>query len=396
MNALLPKMYVNIQLDSCGTTQVWYAMFDAILLHEYSHVVQYQLTRNGGVERPGPRWFTEGQARWLERAYAIPKGRTTWSQEKDWHQALYRSQVNAGWRGHYVGPFLVLAKLMEDYDHETWTDVWRSVFAMKRGIGGDEACDGEHWRESMESVYGMSWHDLSDLVLSATGVNIGDLPPDNPLEEAEEESNEPPAYCGRLISGVLVDGDGDPIADAELGAFRTSGGGNTLLAYSEANGEFAALARGDGNYELMANVRGCRVYFTGEGASATRQGRIAIQVEGYDITGLLFRIPDGLCEFRISGVISNADGSPVDEAWMTADGSVGQSQRGYIKRRNFEMFVPEPGEYRLNAWVEGCHFYYKEGGATLNRDEATPITIDDADVSGIEFVLPPDPASLCE
>ena len=382
--------HVHLNLSNWNQTS-WHASIETHIAHEYSHVVQWQL--GGAPERRAAvdaLWINEGQAMWMQNAYAVAKGNTTWSQLEPLFQASYQEQVSSDRIGPYVGPYIVFARLIEDYGDESWTGLWRSAFSLTRGIGASEDCDARLWVASMERVYDLSLRELSDLILSSEQIDIDDLP------HGSDSDDDPLAVCRRRITGLLVDPDDNPIADAELGAFRTSGGTTTPLTISGADGDFAVEARGDGIYHLQANIEGCWLYFAGEGASPFSEGAREIRVAGHDVIGVVFRVPRGLCEYQVSGVIRNSDGAAVERAWMTAWSDQGNSGREFLRRGPFEITVPKPGQYVLNVVVDSCFFYYKEGGATLNRDEATPITITDADVTGIEFVLPPNPAALCD
>ena len=63
----------------------------------------------------------------------------------------------------------------------------------------------------------------------------------------------------------------------------------------------------------------------------------------------------------------------------------------------FSVTVPDDGDYVLSAYFaeEDCWVQYSTSGPTTVWDEATLITVADADVTDIEFVVPTDPASLC-
>ncbi len=99
----------------------------------------------------------------------------------------------------------------------------------------------------------------------------------------------------------------------------------------------------------------------------------------------------------ISGRFVTEDGSPVavievvaarGEAWSFAylDPDLGGP---------FSITVPDPGDYNVHFIDDGCAIHYSTSAATTEWDVITWITVDDSDVTGIEFVVPDDPASLC-
>ena len=61
----------------------------------------------------------------------------------------------------------------------------------------------------------------------------------------------------------------------------------------------------------------------------------------------------------------------------------------------FTITVPDSGTYSLRFQVDGCIVRYSPSRATTERRQATPISVEDQDVPGIEFVVPNDPASVC-
>ena len=63
----------------------------------------------------------------------------------------------------------------------------------------------------------------------------------------------------------------------------------------------------------------------------------------------------------------------------------------------FIVAVPNSGDYVLSFGtdVEGCRIQYSTSGGTSDWEEVSWITVVDEDVTGIEFVVPNDPSSLC-
>ncbi len=152
-----------------------------------------------------------------------------------------------------------------------------------------------------------------------------------------------------------------------------------------------------GKYLLRVRIDDCGVYYTRDGMVASRQDADVLEL-GKEPVSVEFRIPDTLCVRRIVGRILKEDGSGVGGVWLGAWYRGAESSEQTSASGDFAITVSDSGDYTLSfsADVAGCRIRYRESGATTDLQRATPIAVADEDVTGIEFVVPTDPSSLCE
>ena len=156
------------------------------------------------------------------------------------------------------------------------------------------------------------------------------------------------------------------------------------------DGRFLAQAPERGEYPVVVRVGGCDLWYAPGGLVASREEADPIEL-GDALKSLEIRIPHDLCVRQISGRLIHADGAPTPRVWLTASG--GGTHPG--ANGEFTITVPDSGAYSLRFQVDGCLIHYNSSGATTNWRQATRIIVEDEDVTGIEFVVPADPASLC-
>ncbi len=145
----------------------------------------------------------------------------------------------------------------------------------------------------------------------------------------------------------------------------------------------------------------------GEGGFTTDRSQVTtIEVDGADVSGIEIRLPADPAEVptviipRVQGTVLGPDGEPATGIglWLwggstdnskfegnSSDGTFDlEHQNGTFTLRVYSL---EDGVWRHIGW-------YGEGGFTADRDSATVIEVDGADVTGIEMRLPADPADL--
>ena len=203
-----------------------------------------------------------------------------------------------------------------------------------------------------------------------------------------------PDQCSTKIAGTLLDADGAPITSTSVWI----GDGNLHSSTeTDDSGAFVITAPKAGRYRVTARIDGCHVYYrsggiTGKWASATQ-----LRVSDDDLTGLTMRLDEGMCEYRISGRLLNADGSPRSGRWVHAEGNNGSGGAESGADSSFSMVVTTNGTYRLSVGTEfgDCRIRYRKSGPTKGWESATGITISNKDVTGIEFRLPADEELFC-
>ena len=163
------------------------------------------------------------------------------------------------------------------------------------------------------------------------------------------------------------------------------------------SGMHVVYAPKPGKYLLRVRIDECGVYYTKDGMVASRQDADVLEL-GKEPVSIGFRIPDTLCLHQIEGRIGTDDGKAVGESWVQVSYRGAHSSVRVSADGHFSITVPDSGDYVLftGTDVAGCHVAYAKSGATTDWDHATLITVADSDVTGIEFRVPNDPASLCE
>ncbi len=168
-------------------------------------------------------------------------------------------------------------------------------------------------------------------------------------------------------------------------------------ARSGRSGTYVGHAPKPGEYRVRVRLDGCGVFYSEHGVVASRQDSDVLRLSDEPIT-IEVRIPSDLCVLRIAGQIRYENGIPASGIGLyVSDGGVYSSTTTDPKGQ-FDVAVGDSGDYMLSFGtdVAGCRIRYSESGATTEWDAATRITVADSDFSGIEFVVPDDPASLCE
>ncbi len=163
----------------------------------------------------------------------------------------------------------------------------------------------------------------------------------------------------------------------------------------DAIGTYAAIAPSAGSYGMHVRIGGCDLWYGPNRLVPLREDSQLIEI-GEAEAAIEVRVPTDLCMSQISGRLITQDGVPVAGVWLTAHGNEGRGGAQPDQTGAFTITVPQAGSYRLSYWIDGCAVVHAESGATTDWHRATPITVADEDVTGIEFVVPDDPASLCD
>ena len=163
---------------------------------------------------------------------------------------------------------------------------------------------------------------------------------------------------------------------------------------SSAN-SYSVYATEDSRYRARVLVGGCILWYHPGGLGASIRDAALLELSERPVS-IEARIPDDLCARAISGQLVTEDGAPVTDVtlWTGGPGPTSGFSSTDVNGK-FTIAVPESGDYSLYFRVDGCVIQYKTTGATADSRQATLITIADSDVTGIEFRVPTDPASLC-
>lgn len=203
--------------------------------------------------------------------------------------------------------------------------------------------------------------------------------------------------CLYQTRGSVRQADGQPLADTRVSAclevdgdcvFRT--GRNT-----DDHGAFAIIAPAEGDYRLSFNLEGCTVYFSSDGLSTAHGERSTMRVEGHSVRLNPRQIPEGMCALRISGRFVHSDGAPLSGEWLNVC-NAGEC-RGFRTDENgeFAIRVPADGSYNFLAQLqsEPSCWHHLDGEALGSRNN--PVSVSDADVTGVVLRLPGTIEELC-
>ena len=179
------------------------------------------------------------------------------------------------------------------------------------------------------------------------------------------------------------------LIDAENGAWSP-----TRLGQS---GVYIGYAPEAGDYRVRIRLANCGLWYSDDGLVASSQDSDMLELSDQPLF-VEFRIPHDLCMHQISGRLLYEDGTAASDVGLHVGRGDASSSLRTSAEGEFTVAVPDSGDYILSFGtdVEGCRIRYNPSGGTSVWSEATPITVSDSDVTGIEFVFPSDPSSLCE
>ncbi len=172
--------------------------------------------------------------------------------------------------------------------------------------------------------------------------------------------------------------------------------GSSTLATLGSSGTFTAYAPNSGEYRFRIIVGGCLLWYHEDGLAASMQSGQLLSLGEQPVT-IDFHVSDDLCSRTISGRFFRGEGNPSGDGWLEITSGYRFGNAALAENGEFTIVVPESEDYVLSYWTgdEGCWVHYSPAGATIDWDQATPITVADEDVTGIEFVVPNDPSILC-
>ena len=159
-------------------------------------------------------------------------------------------------------------------------------------------------------------------------------------------------------------------------------------------GPYSVFAPEAGRLRVRVLVGGCGLWYHPGGLVASNQDAALLELSERAVS-IEARIPDDLCDQTISGRLVTQNGSPLSRAWLSA--GRGPAWGGAFSDSNgeFTITLPDSGDYSLWFGVDGCTIRYSSSGATNDWHQATRIRVEEQDATGIEFIVPNDPASVC-
>jgi protocatechuate 3,4-dioxygenase beta subunit len=179
----------------------------------------------------------------------------------------------------------------------------------------------------------------------------------------------PPEEPGS-ISGVVTDADGNPIEGAWVAAGLYDDSW-WAQAWTDADGSYTIDRLTPGEYRVEVWAEG----YLHEYYDSVRQLEDAAPVavkDGDDTPNIDFDLDPG---GSISGIVTDAQGNPIEGAWVGAglyDGSW-WGQAASIADGTYKITGLVTGEYRVDVWAEGyLHEYYN---GMRQPEDATPASV---------------------
>ncbi len=183
--------------------------------------------------------------------------------------------------------------------------------------------------------------------------------------------------------------------ERQIDVFLNSEDGETHVHVATDHlGAYTAYAPEAGRYRVRVWLDYCGLWYQRGGLVASEQRGELIELSEVPVT-ISVRIPADLCAHQISGRLVTTGGSPLAGVAVFADSDGPSSWAPTDAEGAFNITVPNNGNYLLGFHLDDCWIRYGVSGATHGWRSGTPISVADEDVTGIEFIVPDDPASLC-
>ena len=197
--------------------------------------------------------------------------------------------------------------------------------------------------------------------------------------------------CTR-ISGRLLDADGNGISGAHTYAQAV---GPRAETRTDSEGRFTLAVTEQGEHRLYAYVDGCLVVYRDEELTGVWGDAAPIAVTEDDVSGVIMQLTNDMCSLRFSGTLLNADGSRRSGTYVRATSYSGVGGDWPSRNGAFQFAVPAAGSYWISVTIEDCQIFYTADGPVADDEQALLFNLTDTDITGIEFRLPEDPASVC-
>lgn len=201
--------------------------------------------------------------------------------------------------------------------------------------------------------------------------------------------------CVYQISGRLLDSQGHRVSGQMIN-IRADTREIASSGRTAANGSYAITVPAPGSFRLAASLDGCTVYYRDGGTTGSWRQATVVAVDSADARAQMWMLGADTCRYRISGALLNSDGTARVNEWVTASGDAGSAGASTTGDGSFSFAVPGRGSYNLMVHVDGCRIYRGARGPTTDWNSAGQVTVSNADITGIEFRLPEDPASFCD
>lgn len=233
---------------------------------------------------------------------------------------------------------------------------------------------------------------------------------------------------GISISGRVIDRCGVGVPSVWVYARREAG--DRADGLTDWDGMFDIPVDKPGAYRLDAWSEGSRFFYRREGVAMLWGDATVVHVSKVDVAAIEFRLPadpasacGNLNEEGLKSAAAEPDREEATSAEVKPEARTAATINGWLLDHEgngvansriyarlgtgeradvvtdfdgaFEIAIQLSGTYRLDVWPGGCRFFYQRDGIAMSWEDATVIQVSNADVTGIEFRLPEDPASFC-
>ena len=198
----------------------------------------------------------------------------------------------------------------------------------------------------------------------------------------------PPNICGWLISGRVVDANGEPLAGALISICETTTHNCVWRKPTKLDGTFAVLAPTVGEYRLRLELvfGGCIILYHSSGPTSDGREATPIRIADSDVNGIRLQVPSELCNRRIVGSIEGIErfldvNGRAQVEICQVDTECRLQIQDLDRDGRFAIAVSTPGSYRLNYRLgDNCVLYHSPTGLTSNAAEAVQFDAGDRDV----------------
>ena len=359
--------------NNTGDAYSGYTYGRRILAHEYYHTIQLQMGSSDAAV-----WLVEGDAQWVRARFVLRDTKTAKNELAEDRQHISSADVP---------PLRVIEFRPKDYSWEytlgtvashqlairsglqSLLDFWRALLPEPLGPLGRWQTNPT-WQGTFEDVFGISVDDFYS-------------------EFASWRSELAPV----LARGRVVGPDGAGLPYVKISA-RTEhlleeGGHSYFETSTDGNGEFELAAPGTGRVQWGVDLGGCEVFYTSSGAVYKWEHAEMLTPSAGGVERVAIALTDETCVWRINGALVGPDGKPLNDVRVLAESESARVGDSTDADGVFEIAVPLPDSYRLSVWLDehDCRVYYRRDDSAGSWHQATQVSIEDRDVSGLQFQL---------
>jgi len=190
---------------------------------------------------------------------------------------------------------------------------------------------------------------------------------------------------GGTITGTVTDAGGNPLEDCNVYADSLSGASGYGYGYSGSDGAYTITGLATDDYRVEVDCEGYVREYYNDVRDSDDATPVPV-VEGQDTPNIDFSLDIG---GTISGVVTNANGDPLEDCDVDADPWSGDGSYGYGYTGSdgtYTITDLATDDYRVEVDCEGyVREYYNN---VRNRDHATPVhVVEGQDTPNIDFSL---------